>query len=170
MNKNGPINNSGSGKRLVNQKKIKPSAYNQLKQLPNKAILPILDLQDELYRRNNVAIATLVVLSALIKGKSIQQKTILNRLKPEYLGPKLIYSYLYTLIVEDIKNLGEVDISSILDKIPEFGPKIFGEPSSKLKGDYFNFALILNIDPTVDQVAKAIDMVEISAKKNGWAG
>lgn len=143
-----------------------------MRKLPDRSNRPVLNLDLELFGRNNVALAVLVVLSALLRGSPEQQEGILERLKSDYLlGPKSIYSFLFRIIAEDLREYGEIDIPTIVKHIPDFGPQVYGEKSDRrsLHGDYANFAQILDLHPTEEQIAKAMQMVEIYAKKRGWA-
>ena len=172
MNKKEQKDNSSHGMQSSDIQKAGSGSKSSFEKLPDKSLLWVIDLELELYKRNNVAIANLVVLSALMKGEKKQQKMIMERLKPDYLlGPKSIYSYLFRIISEEINQDGKVDISSIIERIPEHGPQVYGEPLDQrsLQGDYRNFARILYINPTAEQVEKAVDMVEGYAIKSGWA-
>jgi hypothetical protein len=57
--------------------------------------LPLLDLDIELFRRRNARIASLVILSAILKTNRQQRKVLLGILSPQYFDPKsLIVSLL----------------------------------------------------------------------------
>jgi hypothetical protein len=136
----------------------------KIERLPDKSQLPILNLDEELYERNNVVLAFLVVISSLIKNEAKRQE-ILSRVNPDYIGITF-YRYLFEIVAEELKRNDEINIYSMIDSIPKFGPKIYGTKSNRrsLKGHYFTLAQILDFEPTPDQVSKAIDMVINTAK------
>lgn len=132
--------------------------------LPDKSELPILNLDVELYERNNVVIAFLVVISGLIKNKD-QRPEILTAMKAEYIGIRF-YRYLFEIVVEELKENDEINIDSVARSLPKFGPKVYGRRSNKrsLKGEYFTLAQVLDFEPSPAQVSKAIEMVIAAAK------
>jgi hypothetical protein len=136
--------------------------------LPDKSQLPILKLDVELYKRNNVSIAFLVLISGLIKG--IDRQEILRRVKPDYINVPF-NRYLYEIVAENLKSSGEIDVQLIIDRIPDFGPIVYGETSkeSSIYADYFTLAQILDFQPTSSQIDKAIDMVVGYARRRGIA-
>ena len=135
-----------------------------MRRLPDKSQLPILNLDQELYERNNVVCAFHVLLSGLIKNRT-QRKEILSRVLPDYMGVPFT-KYLFEIISADLARSEEINVSSIIDSIPKFGPKVYGMRSNRrsLKGHYFTLAQVLDFEPTPAQVSKAIDMVIDAAK------
>lgn len=132
--------------------------------LPDKSQLPILNLDEELYERNNAAVGLLIIISGLIKNKE-QRNDILKRVRPDYIVIPFM-RYLYEVVIDDLKGSDEVNINSIVESIPKFGPKVYGTKSNRrhLKGHYFTLAQILDFEPTPAQVSKAIDLVVAWAK------
>ncbi len=130
-----------------------------MRRLPDKSRLPILNLDQELYERNNVVCAFHVILSGLIKNRT-QRQEILSRVIPDYMGVPF-YKYLFEIISADLARSEEINVSSIIDSIPKFGPNVYGMRSNRrsLKGHYFTFAQVLDFEPTPAQVSRAIDMV-----------
>jgi hypothetical protein len=159
-------------KRII-QKVIMEINYNNLdywkNEIPDISLFPKLDLDVELFKRNNMAIADLIILSSLIKGDTELQNEILKEIKPEYLGLKLFTSYLYSIIKDELERYGIVNIANLKEKIPEHEPIIYGTPSDKrtLKGDYFTFYQILYLNPSLPHVKKSIDMVKKRAVDRG---
>ncbi len=137
---------------------------NKMRRLPDKSQLPILNLDQELYERNNVVCAFHVILSGLIKNKE-QRTEIMTRVRPDYLDIPFM-RYLYEIATEDLKRSDEVNVNFIIESIPKFGPKVYGVKSNRrsLKGHYFTLAQILDFQPTPAQVSKAIEMVIDAAK------
>jgi hypothetical protein len=137
--------------------------------LPDKSSLPILNLDVELNERNNVSIAFLVLISGLIRYPDSRQK-ILERVKLEYINVPFP-RYLYAVIAFELIRTKTVDIQSVIDQIPQFGPILYGEPSNEIsmKGHYFTLAQVLYFQPTIANLSKAIDMVVAYAKKRGIA-
>lgn len=132
--------------------------------LPDKSQLPILNLDEELYERNNVPLAFHIIISGIIRNKR-QRNEILMRVRPDYIDIPFM-AYLYEIVTEELKRGEEIDIYSIIDLIPKFGPKVYGIRSNRrsLKGHYFTLAQILDFQPTPAQVSKAIDLVISTAK------
>jgi replicative DNA helicase len=132
--------------------------------LPDKSQLPILNLDEELFERNNTAAAFHIIISGLIKNKE-QRTEIMTRVRPDYLDIPFM-RYLYEIATEDLKRSDEVDVNFIIESIPKFGPKVYGMKSNRrsLKGHYFTLAQILDFQPTPSQVSKAIEMVIDAAK------
>jgi hypothetical protein len=97
--------------------------------LPDKSQLPILDLDQELYERNNVICAFHVILSGLIKNKG-QRQEIISKVKPNYMGIPF-YQYLFEIITNDLRKSDDVNITYIIKSIPEFEPKVYGTRPNK---------------------------------------
>lgn len=135
--------------------------------LPNKSLLPILSLDVELFQRNNVSIAFLVIISGLIKNVK-QRQDIIGQVKPIYINVPF-NRYLYEIVIDELNEKGEIDITPILSRIPDFELKFYGTPSDErsLRSKYFTFAQVLNFEPTPEQVSKAISMVVAYARKRG---
>jgi hypothetical protein len=135
--------------------------------LPDKSLLPILNLDIELYKRNNVPVAFLVLIAGLIKNIEQQQK-ILERVKPEYINVPF-HRYLYEVVIDELARNQKINVTSIINRIPDFGPLVYGTPTEEgfLKANYYTFAQVLGFQPTSIQISKAIDMVVGYAKKRG---
>jgi hypothetical protein len=125
---------------------------------------PKLDLDVELFR-NNTAIASLMILSALVKDKG--RDSIIQILKPDHFS--LFDRYLFEVILEQLSEEGEIIASKVKYRIPEYGPKYFSEPLDEhsLNGYNFTWAQILDMDPTPSQVDKAIELLLTRANKEG---
>jgi hypothetical protein len=121
-----------------------------------------IDIDVELLE-NSVGVASLVILSALIKNK--QRDHIIQNINSNFLNS--FDRYLYELILEQLISGDEVDYSKIKDRIPEYGPKYYGEPSDErsLRGYYFTWAQILDLDPTPAQIDRAFELLRKWAKK-----
>ena len=132
--------------------------------LPDKSQLPILNLDEELFERNNTAAAFHIIISGLIKNKE-QRTEIMTRVRPYYLDIPFM-RYLYEIVAEDLMRSDEADVNFIIESIPKFGSKVYGKKSNRrsLKGHYFTLAQILDFQPTPAQVSKAIEMVIDAAK------
>lgn len=129
--------------------------------------LPRLNLSTELFFRHNLAIAQLVILSGLIKGDSKQREMICRTIKPEFLGNKTFPNYLFSLAVKLMEETQDISIEVLSSNIPDFGPRIWGEPLDRrsLKGHYFQWSQILDFEPTPGQVEQAIKLCLEQAKK-----
>jgi hypothetical protein len=125
---------------------------------------PKLDLDVELFRKN-VSIASLVILSALVKDKG--RNWIIQIVKPGHFT--LFPRYLFEVMLEQLSEEGEIIASKVKDRIPDYGPKYHGEPLGEhsLRGYNFTWAQILDLDPTSAQVDKAIELQLMWAKKEG---
>lgn len=123
-----------------------------------------IDIDIELFR-NNVGVASLVILSALIKDK--RRDYIIKNIKPEYF--QLFDRYLLEIILEMLTNGEVVDYLKIKNQIPEYSLKYFSSPSAErsLEGYYFTLEQILDLDPTPTQIGKAIGLLQRKAKKRG---
>jgi hypothetical protein len=125
---------------------------------------PKLDLDVELLR-NNTAIASLMILSALAKDNG--RNRIIQIVKPEHFT--LFPRYLFEVMLEQLSEEGEIIASKVKYRIPEYGPKYFSEPLDEhsLNGYNFTWAQILDMDPTPSQVDKAIELQLRWAKREG---
>lgn len=131
---------------------------------------PIVNLSTELFMRNNVSIAELVVLSCLIKGGDENRSVVLHEFQPEFLPVKSFERYLCTIILTQLQTNGIVSIAEIELKIEDFGIKVWGEPlkNKEKRGYLFRWNQILTFEPTVSQAERAIILCRNNAKKNGW--
>jgi hypothetical protein len=79
--------------------------------------------------------------------------------------------YLFEIVADELNKNGEIDVISILNKIPNFGPRVYGSSLDErsLRSKYYTFAQVLNFEPSPEQVSKAIDMVVRYARKRGVA-
>lgn len=127
------------------------------------------DLDLELFVRNNSAIASLVVISGLIKGNQTQRESILQSVKPDYLSERSFESYLFRLISDELSDKGNISLDAIEKGIPQHSQIDYGEPPSKrlLQGYFFKWTQILNLEPTDDHISKAIEHLQKVARNNG---
>ena len=133
------------------------------------ASLPVLDLDVELFKRNNVAIASLVILSSLVKGDQEQREECLRRTRVEYFNEKSLDRFLFETIVEYHRATGQVPVQDVRARILEYGPQVWGEASDEreLTGHYFMWAQIVSFSPTTAQVERAIELRKMWAARNG---
>lgn len=139
------------------------SVANFIPEPPNDKI----DLETELFIRNNVAIASLVIIAGLIKGNSNQRMLILSSIEPDQLGKKSFENYLFTIITEKLRKNQEVASKTIKQRIPEYSQVIYGEPETRgsLEGNYFKWSQIQSFEPTDAQIARSIEQRQNWAKK-----
>jgi hypothetical protein len=130
------------------------------------------DLNTELFLRSNVAMASLAIISALIKGHQNQRELILKSVKPEYMGKKSFENYLFGFLSSELKEKGDISIPAIEKKIPEYSMVVYGEPTNEktLEGDFFKWSQVLNFEPTDTQTTKAIEILHNWARKEGLLG
>ncbi len=137
---------------------FKPRVINLSIRFKNFPPLPDLDVE---LSRNNGGFAQIAVLSGLLRGSREQKEAILAKVKPAGFWEKSLDRYLFDLMAFEFNRVGRIDIEIIQSKIPDRANAYFGEPPSDrtLFGDYYNWALVLELQPTWDQVVKAIELL-----------
>lgn len=130
---------------------------------------PNFDLDEELFRRRNVALASLVILSALLHGDKDQQQNVLHTVKPEYLGERSFDHFLFERISDHVVTGVSFSASDVEASIQEYGPVIWSEPSSEqsLQGHRLTWAQLLSLRPTPRQVERAIELRQMWARNQG---
>jgi len=138
---------------------IKPKERRTSSDLAKFPYLP--DLENELFLRNNLAFAQIAILSGLVHMDTQTKERILATSDINGFRKKSFERYLFELMAREYSNTGKVDIDTIQEKIPDYVPVIYGEPTSNrtLYGTYYNWALILKLHPTRSQVSRAIELV-----------
>jgi hypothetical protein len=126
-----------------------------------------IDLDTELFVKNNFVIAKLVIIAGLLKNDNHQRAKILRLVEPESLGENSFEGYLFSQIRESLINTGRVSPSQIGQQVYKYKPKVDGQasPSSSLEGNIFNWSLILGFEPTPAQVDKAIEIIYASVEE-----
>jgi hypothetical protein len=111
---------------------------------------PDLDLDEELFVRRNVGVASLVILSTLLHEDKGQQQNVLRQIKPEYLGEKSFDHFLFKRISDHLTTGENFSASDVEASIQEYGPAIWNEPSSErsLQGYRFTWKQLLRLRPT----------------------
>jgi hypothetical protein len=133
--------------------------------------LPILDLDIELFKRRNVSIARLVILSALLKANNQQRVKLLEILKPRYFDPKSLTRYLFEKIVAYLQVNESVPVVELENWIPEYFSEVWDEspPGGRmLFGSHFTLRQILNFDPNEEQTYRAIELRQMVMKDRGY--
>jgi hypothetical protein len=132
-------------------------------EVPNDRV----DLDMELFTRNNSAIASLVIIAGLLKGNPSQQALIRNSIEPLHLGAKSLENYLFTIVAEELRNNQVVSPEAIKQRIPEYGTVVYGEPTDyrSLQGYLFKWSQIISFEPTDKQILTAIQICQNSGKK-----
>jgi hypothetical protein len=133
--------------------------------------LPLLDLDIELFRRRNVRIASLVILSALLKENRQQRKELLGILSPQYFDPKTLPMYLFTKIVIFLQGNETIPVSELEKWIPEYSYQVWGEspPEERmLYSNQYTLRQILNFEPNEAQVDRAIELRKMVMEKKGY--
>lgn len=127
------------------------------------------DLNTELFVRNNMAIASLAIISGLIKGSKSRRELILRSIKPEYLHERSFESYLFGLIAEELESKDDISASVIERRISEYSMVVYGEPSNErsLQGDFFKWSQILDFEPSDSQLNKGIEICQKQASDKG---
>jgi hypothetical protein len=124
----------------------------------------VLDLDFELFRRQNVAIASLVILSALLKSNKVKRDELLKTLTNLYFDPQSLNSYLFEKIADYFKEHDTVPVSVLENWIPEYLFEVWGQspPNGRsLFGDNLNLREILSFDPTDEQTKRAMELRKI---------
>lgn len=126
------------------------------------------DLNTELFIRNNVAIAGLVIITALVKGTPNQQARILNSVEPAHLGEKSLESYLFMIMADKLRNNREISLREVEQRILEHSQAVYGESANKesLEGDFYKWSQILSFEPSDEHIAAAIEKCQNSAKRS----
>ena len=133
--------------------------------------LPILDLDIELFRRRNVGIASLVIISALHKANKQQRTNLLEIISPRYFDPKSLPKYLFEKIVEYLHENEYVPEAQLEDWIPEYFSQVWDEspPQGRmLFGSHLTLRQILNFDPNEKQTYRAIELRKMVMEKKGY--
>jgi hypothetical protein len=128
--------------------------------------VPTLDLSEELFRRRNVAVASLVILAALLHGNAEQQNGILQRVKPASLGEKSFDHFLFEKMADTLSAGKLLVAADMAASIEAYGPTVWGEPSNarSLQGARFTWKQVLELRPTPVQVERAIELREMWAR------
>ena len=123
-----------------------------------------INLDFELFEKNNLAIAKLVVIAGLIRNDDRQRREILRSIEPDSLGENSFECYLFDQIRASLQDRGQVSPSQIGMQIYRYKPQFEGKASSNntLEGHLFRWSLILGFEPTPAQVEKAINIIRES--------
>lgn len=131
--------------------------------------LPILDLDIELFRRRNVRIASLVILSALLRENRRQREKLMGMLSPQHFDPKSLPRYLFEKLVIRLRDNEAVPESEMESWIPEYAYQVWGEspPEGRmLFGNHFTLRQILNFNPNEAQVQRAVELRRMVMENN----
>jgi hypothetical protein len=122
--------------------------------------LPILDLNIELARRRNVTVASLVILSALLKAERQQREKYLAILSPRHFDPMSLPRYLFEKLTLYLRENETIPVEEMEKWIPEFFTLVWGEPPEgrMVFGNHYTLRQILNFEPTEAQVHRAIEL------------
>ncbi|MDR3573710.1 MAG: hypothetical protein P4L50_07605 [Anaerolineaceae bacterium] len=124
-------------------------------------LLPKVNLDIELFRRNNVSIASLVVLSGLLNEDHQHQQRYLSILTPDHFDPKSFERYLFEKIAAYLRARKNVPVSELEKWVTEYHLEIWGEspPNERMFfGNNWNLRLMLSFDPTEEQIDQAIEL------------
>ena len=133
--------------------------------------LPILDLDIELFRRRNVRIASLAILSALLKSEKLQREKLLGILTSRYFDPKSLPRYFFEKITNYLKEHDTVPVPILENWIPDYSFEVWGEspPEERmLFGNNLTLRQILNFDPNEEQTYRAIELRQMVKDKNRY--
>lgn len=132
--------------------------------------LPILDLDIELFKRQNVSIASRVIISGLLKSTREQRDIYIAILNPLYFDQKSLLLFLFNKIINYLRENEIIPIEEMEKWIPEYSTQVWGEVSRGrvLIGEYFTLRQILTFEPTDAQVMRAIELrrLVMERKKN----
>jgi hypothetical protein len=134
--------------------------------------LPVLDLDIELFRRRNVGIASLVIISAILKSNKKRRNGLLNTLTPGYFDPISLPRYLFEKIYHYFQENDVVPVEALENWIPKFSSEVWGESPPRgrtLFGNNFTLRQILNFDPTEEQITRAIELRKMVMDKKGYS-
>jgi len=123
--------------------------------LPEKLLE--IDLEDKLFSKI-MPMASSVIISALVRNKA--RDLIINTIKPDHLGKLSLHRFLYKAILDQINLEGKVSITKITKRIQDHIKEYFNEEPSigSLRAEYYNWAQMLKMDPTISQIKQAIDL------------
>jgi hypothetical protein len=126
-------------------------------------LLPNLNLDVELFRNNNVGLAALVVLAALIMDEKSQRDHIVQSIGSEHFWPKSFELHLFQRLLSYFAEHNDITSFDFSKMISDYGLEVWGEPSNEqsLLGKYFKLAQIINLAPTATQVERAIELRRI---------
>ena len=126
------------------------------------------DLDIELFRRQNVWVASSVVISGLLKANPQQRKNFLMNLTPQHFNPQSLCQYLFERIVSFLEDNETIPISELEKWIPEYHLEVWNEspPHERmLFAHNFNLRRIINFNPTEEQVNRAIELRKMTMEK-----
>jgi hypothetical protein len=133
--------------------------------------IPKLDLNIELFQRNNVWIASFVILAGLLKGARQQREQFLSILSPFHFDPKSLARYLYTKFALSLQGNETIPISILENWIPQYATEVWGEspPEERmLFSNHLKLRQILSLNPTEEQVYRAIELRKEKMQKYGY--
>jgi len=120
------------------------------------------DVNTELFAKNNIAMAKLVVIAGLLMNDVGQRSEILRLVEAEMMGEKSFEGYLFSRIRESLKDNARVSLSEIAEKIPGYVSEVDGEAtrSKSLEEYYYKWSQILSMEPTHAEVQKALEIIQ----------
>jgi hypothetical protein len=150
---------------------LTPSATADGFSLPPSSMLPKLSLDTELFR-HNMSIAEIIILSGLIHNNPAHRKNILDSTKKEYFPPKLFEGFLFEALAETILDNFDIEISTdfLFNQIHKyFSVQWNSSPESDgyVRDILFRYAQAVDINPSAEQIDKAIQLRRIWAHKKG---
>lgn len=124
-----------------------------------------IDLDEELHINRNMAIASLVIISALFKSDHATREIIKEQIRAEYLRQKSIEWFLFIELVRIYENENEVSFQKFEDIVSRFAQEVWGQPSDE--GDQYKLTQIVSFNPTPTQLMRAIELRRLWAKRKG---
>ncbi len=127
---------------------------------PDEEIPVLPDLSAELVRKN-VSFLQTAVLAGLIHGTPEERRRILEVVDASFFHDKSDRQYMFNLIAAQFRDIGDIHIGEIQDRLLEFTRIVYGEPPTRrdLLGIYYRWAQILKLRPDLDSTLKAIGLL-----------
>jgi hypothetical protein len=129
----------------------------------------VLDLDEELVIRNNMAIASLVILSSLIKGEGGLRERVISKVQEEFFRDTSFECYLFKICMDHINKNKEISEAHLEGQIVKYSPEVYGEEANEsfLKDLKYMWFQIIHFNPTTAQLDRAIELRRIWAEDKG---
>jgi len=133
--------------------------------------IPKQDLDVELFTRQNVWIASFVILAGLLKADHQLKQQYISILTPFYFDPTSMARYLFEKIASFLEEKKTITIPILESWIPQYELDEWGESYSERMFFTNNIRLrrILSFDPTEEQVNQAIALRKDAMERYGFA-
>lgn len=122
-----------------------------------------LDLDVELHIRNNMSIASMCVLAALTGADDEMRSLVLRRIRSDHFREKTIEAYLFDRLSRRLEAQDQISRDEIFEDLAAYGPSVWDERTDR--GTVYKVNQILSLDPSIDQLTRAIELLELRASE-----